>query len=212
MTRKPLYYVSKEKKIYHIGFQSSFKNELSESIPSHSLEGFTADSQFRETDTAVYAFCCSLPEDVVDLWFSQISKERSVIQDLGNAVKVENDRKALKAKNVKKVEKQKNLGPFEIRQLPRKKIRSIVELYHRIPPPFPINVSRTTRRKRKKDINTLREEIKAQRLWEPFVPTCSECAFWEKHILPYSQVHTGQCRVTGNLVEGERKACSEFQK
>jgi hypothetical protein len=210
MTRKPLYYVSEEKKIYHIGFQSLSKNELSESL-SHSPEGFTAASQFRETDTAVYVFCCSLPEDVVDLWFSQILKEHTLIQDRGNAVRVENDRKS-RAENLRKVETQKNLDSFEIRQPPRKEVRSIEELHNNLPPPFPSNVPRTTRRKKKKDINTLREEIKGQRLWEPFVPTCSECAFWEKHILPYSQVHTGQCRVTGNLVEGERKACSEFQK
>lgn len=210
MTRKPLYYVSEEKKIYHIGFQSSSKNELSESL-SHSLEGFTADSPFRETDTAVYAFCCSLPEDVVDLWFSQILKEPTLVQNRGNAVKVENDRK-LKIETIRKVEIQRNLDSFEIRQPPRKKVRSIDELHNNLPPSFPIKVPKPTKRKRKKDINTLREEIKGQRLWEPFVPTCSECAFWEKRILPYSQVHTGQCRVTGNLMEGERKACSEFQK
>jgi hypothetical protein len=210
MTRKPLYYVSEEKKIYHVGFQSSSKNELSELL-SHSLEGVTADSRFRETDTAVYAFCCSLPEDVVDLWFSQILKEQPLVHNRGNAETAESERN-LRVEKRRKVKPQRTLDSLEIRQLPRKRVRRIKELHTRLPSHSSMKVPRPPRRKRKKDISTLREEIKGQRLWEPFVPTCSECVFWESHILPYSQVHTGQCKVTGNLVEGERKACSEFQK
>jgi hypothetical protein len=210
MTRKPLYYISEEKKIYHIGFWNSSRNELSESL-SPSLEGVTADSLFRETDTAVYAFCGSLPEDVVDLWFSQILKEPILVQNRGSAVAVESEKRP-KVQKIKKVEPRRTGGSPEVHQLPRKRVRSIEELHTRPPSPVFMEVPRTTRKKRKKDIDTLREEIKGQRQWEPFVPTCSQCVFWESHILPYSQVHTGQCKVTGNLVEGERKACSEFQK
>lgn len=212
MTRKPLYYVSREKKTYHIGFRSSGRNELLKSWLSRFMEGFTADSWLRETDSAVYAFCRSLPESVVNLWFSQISRERSAIMESRNAVKAGKDGKASKAVKVRKTGKYNNLVSSVIHQLPRKRIRSIGELYYRIPPSVPPDISRTGRRKRKKDLATLKEEVMAQRLWEPFVPTCSECAFWEKHILPYSQVNTGQCKATRNLVEGENKACSEFQK
>ncbi|MBU7023371.1 MAG: hypothetical protein HXS40_04315 [Theionarchaea archaeon] len=210
MTRKPLYYVSEEKKIYHIGFWNSSRNELLESL-SPSLEGVTADSLFRETDTAVYAFCCSLPEDVVNLWFSQILKEPILVQSHGSAVAAESEKRP-KVHKIKKVEPGRTGGFLEIRRPPKKRVRSIEELHTRSPSPVSIEVPRTARRKRKKDIDTLREEIKGQRQWEPFVPTCSQCVFWESHILPFSQVHTGQCKVTGNLVEGERKACSEFQK
>ncbi|MBU6998837.1 MAG: hypothetical protein HXS41_14740 [Theionarchaea archaeon] len=212
MTKKPLYYVTKEKRIYHIGFQSSTRNDLSESPLSHSFKGFTEDSVRKETGTAVYAFCCSLPEDVVNLWFSQIVRERSDIHSTRNVARAENDVKESKVANLKKVGKHENLDPCEIHRVPRKKVRSVEELRWKVPSSPPSDMSLTVRRRKKKDITALTEEIKAQRLWDPFVPTCSECAFWEKHILPYSQVSTGQCRITGNLVEGERKACSEFQK
>jgi hypothetical protein len=66
--------------------------------------------------------------------------------------------------------------------------------------------------RRKKTLSILKEEIHAQRRWDPLVPTCGECQFWEKQYLRFTNCEIGVCTITDNFTDPTKKACSEFQR
>jgi hypothetical protein len=207
MTQKTVYFVSKEKKVNHIGFMSEGKIQFLDSQNRLSQHGFTKDPAFfRETDTAVYVFSSFLPESVVDQWFFQIYSERDHIT---KAVKEQVPPSTQSAVSIKKPPKSMIAHP-ERTVLQPERVTIIKKI--KIPPKTPSPPVTVKRSPRKKNIETLKEEVKAQRIWDSCVPTCGECAFWEKRILQYTKTETGECTLTGNFVEFKKKACSEFQK
>lgn len=205
MTQKTLYFVSKEKKVIHIGFINGKTMEFLDSPENLSQHGFEKDPDFfRETDAAVYVFSSFLPETVVDQWFTHILRERDEI------IRSTREHTIPTHHTVTIKQPPKSVITPPDRVLQPKKSTPTTKI--KIPPkntPPPVAVKRPPR---KKNIETLKEEIKAQRIWDPLVPTCGECAFWEKRVLQYTQVKTGECTITGNFVDFEKKACSEFQK
>ncbi|MGD2250033.1 MAG: hypothetical protein PVF58_16635 [Candidatus Methanofastidiosia archaeon] len=207
MTQKTVYFVSKEKKVNHIGFFSEGKIHFVDSPERLSEHGFTKDPAFfRETDTAVYVFSSLLPESMINQWFSQILSERDHITNPATKQSVP---QPLASVNIKKPPKSVITPPERTVLQPE---RGYTPRKIKIPPKSPPPPATVKRSPRKKNIETLKEEIKAQRIWDSCVPTCGECSFWEKRVLPYTQTETGECTLTGNFVEFKKKACSEFQK
>ena len=218
---KALYFVSKEKKVKHIGFTTRSGMHLLESRELLLQHGFQEDpSFFRETDDAVYVFSSVLPQHVIDSWFDQIHAKKSTL-DKAKIEKVEKIGKYDKAKKPAKPRKAKKPAK-EVKKRLRKKsaprqstlsdetekrIQTLKALKGKNRPLSEIKV-----KKSRKTLDMLKEEVKAQRKWEAFVPTCSECTFWERRYLKFTELETGECSVTGNFVSEEKKACSEFER
>ena len=205
---KAVYFVTEEKKVKHIGFFTESSDfHLLESQEFLSQHRFRKDPAFlRETDDSVYVFSSHLPQNVIDFWFDQILRERTELQKIERE-EVKSPAKIEMRPVPKKMHSKRNLPVLKPPPSPsRKKIR-IVTIPKRKRLPSKIKVE-----KRRKTLDTLREEVKAQRRWEEFVPTCSECALWEKRYLKFTNIETGECRATGNFVSPEKKACSEFER
>ena len=195
---KPVYFVTKEKRVNHVGFFTESQITLSESEESLSQKGFTRDPLFsRETDDAVYIFSSWLPQSVITMWIDHIITER--------------------AERLTPIKRGKRKG----KKMKRKRKKSMKE------PPPPLPKRCTTRRltprrttppiplpkvyRRKKTVAALQEELKTRRTWGP-LPVCGDCTFWKKQILPYTQTKTGACTITGNIVSPQKTACSEFSE
>lgn len=219
---KALYFVSKEKKVKHIGFTTPSGIHLLESRELLSQHGFQEDpSFFRETDDAVYVFSSVLPQHVIDSWFDQIHAKKSTLEKAkkGKVEKIEKHDKARKPPKPRKAKKPAK----EVKKRPRKKsaprqstlsddtekrIQTLKALRKKKKRPL----SEIKMKKSRKTLDMLKEEVKAQRRWEAFVPTCGECTFWERRYLKFTELETGECSVTGNFVSEEKKACSEFER
>ena len=230
---KTLYFVTKEKKVNHIGFFNNLRDmHLLDSLEFLEEQGFTEDPLFvRESDDSVFIFSSFLPHSMIDIWLDQILTERAQIIS-------EKDRKNMKGKSRKRREKEKKARESDIEKkikiigkVTKKHVREIhvprkSSLAAGIERTAKIQTLRnrkksavlTKRRKPKKTqksrktLEMLKEEVRDQRKWEAFVPTCGECTFWETQILPFTMEETGACRVTGNFVSSEKRACSEFEK
>ncbi len=202
--KKPVYFVTKEKTVNHVGFFTESHITLLESEESLNQQGFTRNPLFfRETDDAVFVFSSWLPQSVIALWIDHIITGRA---ELTSSIKEKRKEKKKEIKKVKIVSKKKP-RPILPRK-PRKTIRKIgIPRPPTSPKPLPKRIPR-----RKKTVDILQEEIKTRGMWNPFVPVCGECIFWEKRFLQYTQTETGECTATGNLVSQEKKACSEFQR
>lgn len=205
---KPLYFVTKEKTVKHIGFFTESQITLLESEESLSQQGFTKDPAFfRETDDAVYIFSSWLPQSIIALWIDQILERADLILNL----KGEKEENAQKEEKIKKIEKVASMKKKPHPVYTRKPCKTIRRIELPRPPTHPKPLPKRIPR-RKKTVDMLQEEIRTQRVWNPFVPVCRECIFWEKRFLQYTQTETGECTATGNLVSPQKKACSEFQK
>lgn len=198
---KPLYFVNQEKKVRHIGFYDEGDLTLLESREVLESQGFREDtSLLREAEDSGYFFSAFVPSSVVDLWFSQLLVERSKIKP-----KNESRKEEIRIFSPPKRTKSHVIhGIFT----PKKRYEP-----KKVPPLTVIHpVLKRVVKKKKKTIDMLKEEIEGKKRWESFVPTCGECVFWERQVLQYTQVEMGSCKVTGNFVNQERKACSEFEK
>lgn len=220
MNPKALYFVTKEKKIKHIGFYTELGHaQLLESAEILEQHGFGEDPTFlRETEDAGYVFSSVLPQSVIDIWFTQIINERARLKkgERGKGGKEEKREKEEKIEKVKKVEK--SVKPVR-RVLPRARIRTPRKAHTKVKKIWSFQVKgreptlpKRTAPRRKKTLDMLKEEVRAQRRWETFVPTCGECVFWEKQFLRFTQEVMGGCKITGNFVDEEKKACSEFER
>jgi hypothetical protein len=197
---KPVYFVTKEKRVTHIGFFTKSQITLVESEESLIQQGFTRDPLFfRETDDAIYIFSSWLPQSLIALWIDHIITERA---DLITPIK-----KGKRKKRKKEMKKRRKKSMKEPLRLPKKPCTTIRMNRPPTPPtPFPKRVYH-----RKKTVTALQEERKTQKKWGP-IPVCGDCTFWEKRILPYTQTETGECTPTGNLVSCQKTACPEFQR
>ncbi|MBU7017281.1 MAG: hypothetical protein HXS44_07205 [Theionarchaea archaeon] len=217
---KALYFVARDKKVNHIGFF----NNLSEIFLLESREllkekGFEENSLFlRETADSAFLFSSFLSQSLIDRWFSQIRDEQAKLRRRDSGNEKEN-----KGEEVR--ERQRNLS--RVKKHHKKKRQSRIHSTRK--KSSPANTKRaleiqamkkrktlfqplTKIQKRRKTLEVLREEVKAQRLWEGQVPTCGECAFYENQYLLFTQEEAGGCKVTGNFVSSEKKACSEFER
>ncbi len=217
---KALYFVTRDKKVNHIGFFNNLSEiYLLESRELLKEKGFEEDSLFlRETDDSAFLFSSFLSQSLINRWFSQIHDEQTKLRkgEPGNEKVNKGEEIKERAHKLTRLKKHcKKKHQFEI-HIPRKKytptntkrINEIQALKKRKKPFQPQNKIH----KRKKTLEMLREEVKAQRFWEAQVPTCGECAFFENQYLLFTQEDAGGCRVTGNFVSSEKKACSEFEK
>ncbi len=207
---KAVYFVTEEKKVKHIGFFTESSDfHLLESQEFLSQHRFRKDPAFlRKTDDSVYVFSSFLPQDVIDFWFDQILHERTELQKIERGEEKAQSPVKIEKRAVPKMHSKRNLPVLRPPTSPsRKKVRIVT-----IPKRKRHLLSKTKVRKRRKTLDTLREEVKAQRRWDEFVPTCSECALWEKRYLKFTNIETGECRATGNFVSPEKKACSEFER
>jgi hypothetical protein len=213
---KALYFITREKKMRHVGFFSTLSQvRLFESKELLKKHGFSEDPAFlRETDDSAYVFSSFLPLSVIDRWFAQIIREKSILMKAKKKrEKIKgNDRKEMK-KPVFHTRKSRSRSTLHVPRSRRKpyttvekiqNIRALKQKNHHLPQ---IKIQ-----KDKKSLDALKEEIRAQRKWETSVPTCNECVFWENQILEFTQVEIGACKVTGNFVSSEKKACSEFER
>jgi len=221
MHRKALYFVTKEKKVRHIGFTQKKQIQLLESREMLDGQGFDENSDFsRETDDSVYVFSSFIPQSVIDLWFGQILNGRERLR------KPEKEKEKEKRKGKEK-EKRNYQKIQETISAAKKRSKSKHRVFKLKKPSHTTDVkkiqniqSRKQKRsfprkkvpKRRKTLEMLKEEVKAQRSWESFVPTCGECVFWEKQYLEFTKVEIGGCLVTKNFVSSEKKACPEFEK
>lgn len=215
---KALYFVSMEKKVKHIGFTTHSGIHLLESRELLSQHGFREDpSLFRETDNAVYIFASALPQQVIDCWFDQILTKKSALEK-AKVEKAENHDKVAKPAKPKKVKK----SAKRAKKLPKKRpalkqstlpggTEKRIQAF-KAPKRKNRLLSEIRVRKSRKTVDALKEEVKAQRKWESRVPTCGECVFWEKRYLKFTELETGECKVTGNFVSEDKKACSEFER
>lgn len=224
---KAVYFVTTEKTVQHVGFTTQSQMHLLESRELLEQHGFREDPPFvRATDDSVYVFSSLLPPSVVDVWFDQILNERSKLKNA--------ERKKGKSKINTKRQKERKKSIEEKERLKRKvqKIERSAEAIKKPPKTNPrsLQVKKSSHaeksstkkdqkrvvpkktQKRKKTPDMLKEEVKAQRRWESFVPTCGECIFWEKQYLKFTQTEIGGCGITGNFVSREKKACSEFER
>lgn len=217
---KALYFVTKEKKVQHIGFFTTLSQmQLLESKEVLKQQGFQEDPDFlREIDDSAYLFSSFIPQSVVDTWFDQICSERSTLKKV--ETKREKEKKEEKKRKKKKEKKEKEKKPALVKEYPRhpqifrtkKSDTDIKEIQNRRVSKQKPLLPKIKPPKRKKTPDTLKEEVKAQRRWETNVPTCGECTFWENQYLKYTQVEVGVCSITGNFVSPEKKACSEFER
>lgn len=216
---KALYFVTKEKKVQHVGFFTTLSQmQLLESKEVLKQQGFQENPDFlREIDDSAYLFSSFIPRSVVDTWFDQICSGRSTLRKV--ETKREKEKKE-KKKRKKRERGEKKKKPARAKEYPRspqifrakKSDTDIKKIQNRRVPKQKSLFPRIKPPKRKKTPDTLKEEVKAQRRWETNVPTCGECAFWENQYLKYTQVEVGVCSVTGNFVSPEKKACSEFER
>ncbi len=203
--RKPLYFVTTEKKVNHIGFFTKTEIELLESEESLERLGFQKNPFFlRETGDSVYIFSSFLPQSIIERWCDQILKERS---EFKRGMVKEPKGVKIKERKMRIVKHSKSKRPLP-RGKPRRTSRRTVR---KVQKPQ-ISQIKMTPPKRKKTLDMLKEEVRARRIWDSFVPVCSECSFWEKQVLRLTQVETGECTVTRNIVSPDKKACSEFQR
>lgn len=216
---KALYFVSRDKKVNHVGFFNSLSEiYLLESRELLKEGGFVEDSLLlRETDDSAFLFSSFLSQSLIDRWFNQIRDEQAKLRkrepENENVKGEEIEERARELSRLKKQYKKKHQSKIHT---PRKKstptnikkINEIQALKKRKTLLQPQNKIH----KRKKTLEMLREEVKAQRFWEEKVPTCGECAFFENQYLLFTQEEAGGCRVTGNFVSSEKKACSEFER
>ena len=81
---KAVYFVTKEKKVQHIGFTTPLSQmHLLESRELLEQHGFRENpSLIRKTSDSVYMFSSFLPESVIDIWFGQILNERLKFKNL----------------------------------------------------------------------------------------------------------------------------------
>jgi hypothetical protein len=214
---KALYFVTKEKKVQHVGFFTTLtKMHLVESKDMLEQQGFSEDPDFlRETDDSAYIFSSHIPQPVVAMWFehfcSATSALKKVEREKEREKKRKNENKGIrkKRKRKKKKKRSKTLPATMIKKPPRADIKKIQNRRTPSQKPLPTKVSPQNQ---KKTPEILKEEIKAQRKWETFVPTCSECTFWNHQYLAYTDTDVGVCSVTSNFVSAEKKACSEFER
>ena len=216
-SEKALYFITREKKMRHVGFFSKLTEiHLFESKELLEKHGFSEDPAYlRETDDSAYVFSSFLPLSVIDRWFAQIIREKSIL------MKAEKKREKMKGKNDKKeikkpvfhTRKSRSKSTLHVPRS-RKKPYTTVERIQNLQTLKQKNhhLPQIKIQKDKKSLDALKEEIRAQRKWETFVPTCNECVFWENQILEFTQVEIGACKVTGNFVSSEKKACSEFER
>ena len=102
---KAVYFVTKEKKVQHIGFTTPLSQiHLLESQELLEQHGFKEDpSLTRKTSDSVYMFSSFLPESVIDIWLGQILNERLKFKNLEK----EKENKNKKRKKEKKERKGK---------------------------------------------------------------------------------------------------------
>ncbi|KYK37322.1 MAG: hypothetical protein AYK18_10315 [Theionarchaea archaeon DG-70] len=220
---KTVYFVTKEKKVKHVGFLADSQMHLVESEEVLSELGFSKDPALvKKTDDSVYIFSSHLPQNVIDRWFTQILNQKLKLK------KAENEEEG--TKKVARAEVTHKKVKSKMRANKKAKRESLILKTHDFSKSNPVNKDRGKKIQnlnlkqktplvynkkppmRKKTIDALREEVKAQRRWKKLVPTCGECAFWEKRYLELTDQETGKCQITGNFVSPEKKACSEFEK
>jgi hypothetical protein len=217
---KALYFVTREKKVNHIGFFNSLSEiYLLESRELLKERGFEVDSSFlRETDDSAFFFSSFLSPPLIDRWFHQIRDEQAKLQrrELGNEKENKGEEIKERANELTRLKKHYKKKYQPKLYAPRKNVNSsdtkrINEIQALKKRKFCLQPQNKIQ-KRRKTLEMLKEEVKAQRTWEELVPTCGECAFFENQYLMFTQEEAGGCKVTGNFVSSEKKACSEFEK
>lgn len=217
---KTVYFVTRERKVRHVGFLADSQMHLVESEDVLSELGFSKDpALMKKTDDSVYIFSSHLPQKVIDRWFTQILNQNLKLK------KGENEEKG--TRKVARAEGTHRTTEYKMRASKKTK-KDLISKTHNFSKSKPVNKDREKKiqnlklkqktpfiyrkaPRRRKTIDALREEVRAQRRWKKLVPTCGECAFWEKQYLVYTDQKTGKCQITGNFVSPEKKACSEFE-
>jgi hypothetical protein len=216
MNKKALYFVTKEKKVKHIGFLTdSYEMRFFQSKEHLVQYGYQEDTDFfRENNDSIYIFSSFLPKHIMDSWFDQIVSERSQLKKI--ELKIGKTGKTRKNGKVESpLPARKKTSNRLIRNPVRRNNRNLRKepriLNHSRKQENPRSLKMTVPR-RKKTPDIIKEEVEAQRRWTTCAPTCGQCVFWEKRSLRYTQTEAGECVVTGNFVNPKKRACSEFQK
>jgi hypothetical protein len=216
MNRKALYFVTKEKKVDHIGFLTdSYELNFLQSKEHLVQHGYQEDSDFfREDNDSMYIFSSFLPKHIIDRWFDQIISERSKLKKI--ELKIGKRNTTRKNGTIEPLLPAKKKTSQHLIRNPIRKDRKNLKRRPRI-----LRSSRKQRNpqsltmtvpKRRKTPDTVKEEVEAQKRWAACAPTCGQCVFWEKRFLRYTHEKAGECVVTGNFVSPKKRACSEFQK